>query len=173
MKLKHFRGYQDIGFNLSEHLHMIVGMNDIGKSSILEALDIFFNENNAQSKITTGDLSVYCRTREDKTISISCEFSFAPEETVIIDSTRHVSPKDEMILNAKGNLEIRKTWDCSKSALKPVVEIVCYIPDCIDKSLLSMKNSDLKKKITELIPTSPANKTVNSEMRRDIYIENF
>lgn len=169
VKLNNFRGYKDIELDLTENLHMIVGMNDIGKSSILEALDIFFNESNAQSKISPGDLSVYCRALENKTISISCEFSIEPEEKVIIDSTKQVSPKDEMILNAKGNLEIKKTWDCSKSTLKPIVEIVCYIPACIDKSYLSMKNSDLKKKLAELVPTSSANKTVNSEMRLDIY----
>ncbi|HXK74575.1 MAG TPA: AAA family ATPase [Bacteroidales bacterium] len=41
IKLKNFRGYKDIYIHLQENLQMIVGMNDIGKSTILEALDIF------------------------------------------------------------------------------------------------------------------------------------
>ncbi len=169
VKLKNFRGYEDIVIHLTENLHMIVGMNDIGKSTILEALDIFFNEGNAQSKITLGDLFVKNRLSEDKIISISCEFSINPDEKVIIDATRQVSPKDEMLLNTNGNLEIKKYWDCSKATLKAVTEIVCCIPDCIDKAFLSMKNSDLKKKLAEIAPTSSANKTVNSEMRKAIY----
>lgn len=42
IKLKNFRGYRsetEINFN---DLTVFVGKNDIGKSTILEALDIFF-----------------------------------------------------------------------------------------------------------------------------------
>ncbi|MBD5086434.1 MAG: ATP-binding protein [Clostridiales bacterium] len=169
VKLKNFRGYENIVFHLTENLHMIVGMNDIGKSTILEALDIFFNESNAQSKITVGDLFVKNRQSEDRIISIACEFSIDTDEQVIIDATRQVSPKDEMLLNGNGNLEIKKSWDCSKVTLKTVTEIVCCLPSCIDKSYLSMKNSELKKKLAEIAPTSTANKSVNSEMRKAIY----
>ena len=42
LKLNNFRRYDEIEFNLSKNLHMIVGMNDIGKSTIFDALDIFF-----------------------------------------------------------------------------------------------------------------------------------
>lgn len=169
IKLKNFRGYEDIVIDLTENLHMIVGVNDIGKSTILEALDIFFNENNAQSKISLGDLFVRNRSAEDKIISISCEFNVSSEEKVVIDATREVSPKDEMLLNKHGNLEIKKSWDCSKSSLKTITEIVCCLPDCIDKAYLSMKNSELKKKLMEIAPTSSANKAVNSEIRKAIY----
>ena len=44
IKLKNFRGYRsetEINFN---DLTVFVGKNDIGKSTILEALDIFFND---------------------------------------------------------------------------------------------------------------------------------
>lgn len=169
VKLKNFRGYEDIVIHLTENLHMIVGMNDIGKSTILEALDIFFNESNAQSKISLGDLFVKNRSSDDKIISIACEFSISDDEKVIIDATRQVSPKDEMLLNSNGNLEIKKSWDCSKATLKVVTEVVCCLPDCIDKTFLSMKNADLKKKLAEIAPNSSANKTVNSEMRKAIY----
>lgn len=169
VKLKNFRGYEDIVIHLTENLHMIVGMNDIGKSTILEALDIFFNESSAQSKITSGDLFVGNRQAENKIISISCEFSIDVDEKVVIDTTRQVSPKEEMLLNSNGNLEIKKSWDFSKATLKTITEIICCLPNCIDQSFLSMKNSDLKKKLAEIAPDSTANKTVNSEMRKAIY----
>ena len=171
--LKNFRGYKNIKIGLSENLHMIVGMNDVGKSTILEALDAFFNESGAQSKITSGDLCAQSRIAGENHISIACEFSLDLDECVIIDATRQVSPKDEMILNANGNLEIRKTWDCSKTTLKPITDIICYLPTFIDKSYLCMKNIDLKKKLAEIVPTSQANKSVNSEMRKAIYEKLF
>ena len=34
LKLYNFRRYKNIDFDLSKNLHMIVGMNDIGKSTI-------------------------------------------------------------------------------------------------------------------------------------------
>ena len=46
-RIKNFRSYKDevtVKFN---DLTVFVGRNDIGKSSILEAMDIFFNDKNA------------------------------------------------------------------------------------------------------------------------------
>lgn len=42
--LKNFRGYRNETTVLFSNLTTFVGRNDIGKSTILEALDIFFNE---------------------------------------------------------------------------------------------------------------------------------
>ena len=43
VKLHNFRSYKDVTINFDD-LTAFVGKNDIGKSTILEALDIFFNE---------------------------------------------------------------------------------------------------------------------------------
>lgn len=44
MKIKNFRGYRDsTSINIQE-LTAFVGKNDSGKSTVLEALDIFFND---------------------------------------------------------------------------------------------------------------------------------
>lgn len=48
--LENFRGYQEkteINFN---SFNVIVGRNDIGKSTILESIDIFINDKSAVSK---------------------------------------------------------------------------------------------------------------------------
>ena len=43
LKIKNFRGYcGEIAINFDEFT-ALVGKNDIGKSSIMEALDVFFN----------------------------------------------------------------------------------------------------------------------------------
>mgnify|MGYP000065394173 CR=1 FL=1 len=44
VKIKNFRGYRDEMRVDFDDLTVLIGKNDIGKSTILEALDIFFNE---------------------------------------------------------------------------------------------------------------------------------
>jgi putative ATP-dependent endonuclease of the OLD family len=44
--LKNFRAYREETINFSEGMNVIIGKNDIGKSTIMEALEIFFNGEN-------------------------------------------------------------------------------------------------------------------------------
>lgn len=50
IKLHNFRCYKDIHIKFSEGIQMLLGKNDIGKSSIFEALDIFFNDKDALTR---------------------------------------------------------------------------------------------------------------------------
>lgn len=43
LKLKNFRGYKEAVINLSDDLNLIIGRNDVGKSTIMDTLEIFFN----------------------------------------------------------------------------------------------------------------------------------
>ena len=54
--LKNFRGYYPETRIKIDNLTALIGKNDIGKSTILEALDIFFNQAN---KIDVGDRNVF------------------------------------------------------------------------------------------------------------------
>lgn len=56
LKLKNFRGYTDIVVDFDSNMNVIIGKNDVGKSTILEALEIFFNSE--KIKIDISDLSV-------------------------------------------------------------------------------------------------------------------
>jgi predicted ATP-dependent endonuclease of OLD family len=54
--IKGFRGYANpIQIQVSDLL-VLVGKNDIGKSTILEALDIFFNEGKGTVKLDKEDI---------------------------------------------------------------------------------------------------------------------
>lgn len=71
IKLKNFRGYkEEIEIKIG-NLIAFVGKNDIGKSTILEALDIFFNDKNAIVKIDSSDVNKSALQESDKETFIS------------------------------------------------------------------------------------------------------
>ena len=49
--LKNFRGYSEITIPFDDSFNMIIGKNDVGKSTVLEALEIFFNNQIVQMQI--------------------------------------------------------------------------------------------------------------------------
>jgi predicted ATP-dependent endonuclease of OLD family len=80
--LQGFRGYSsriDVEF---PDLRVLVGKNDIGKSTILEALDIFFNEGKGSAKIDKEDINKDNLLIGNNTIEISVEFEDLPSTIV-------------------------------------------------------------------------------------------
>ena len=70
MKIKNFRGYKgETSISFEDGLTGITGRNDAGKSTILEALEIFFN--NKSVKIDSDDNNV---ESDESEIKISCVF---------------------------------------------------------------------------------------------------
>ena len=63
--IKNFRGYSDEINSDFEDLTAFVGKNDIGKSTILEALDIFFNYGKGVTKLDKADLNVESKARQE------------------------------------------------------------------------------------------------------------
>ena len=61
LKLKNFRGYRDGEIKFSD-LTAFVGKNDSGKSTILEALDVFFNDSKGVIKYDKEDMNINCGT---------------------------------------------------------------------------------------------------------------
>lgn len=165
IKIKNFRGYKDETKIELNDLTVFVGKNDIGKSTILEALDIFFNDGKGVIKLDKTDVNVRGKKEEDLDIEISVCFSELPEK-IIIDSTVETSLQDEFMLNADGQLEVIKRY---KNGGAAKVFIKANHPTngkCAE--LLLKKNSDLKKIIkSESIECE--NQTVNAEMRKAIW----
>lgn len=103
--IENFRSYKErveIAFN---DLTTIVGKNDIGKSTILEALEIFFN--NQTVKIDDKDYNI---TNENKKVIIGCVFSDYHNE-IILDDTVATTLNNEFLINKDGLLEIHKRYD--------------------------------------------------------------
>ncbi len=139
LTIKNFRAYKDetrINFN---QLTTIIGKNDIGKSTILEALEIFFN--NSTIKIEPADANVHST---DKTVEITCEFTDYPAE-ISIDTSSPTSLKEEYLLSPDETLVIKKRIDCGKKTPTIDIFIVANHPTESEVSnLLELKEKELQ-----------------------------
>ena len=69
--IENFRGYQQKAVVCFENLTSIVGRNDIGKSTIMEALDIFFHDGKGLIKLDKDDINKTGKKSGGKS-SVSC-----------------------------------------------------------------------------------------------------
>ncbi|MBS7825109.1 ATP-binding protein [Wohlfahrtiimonas chitiniclastica] len=166
VSIQNFRSYKEkISFSL-DNLTVLVGKNDIGKSTILEALDIFFNDKLATVKIDREDINKQALQEGNNETIISVIFENLPE-TIIIDDTVSTNFEKEFLLNKDNNLEIIKKFS---NAAAPKIFINAYHPTnplCSD--LLLKKHKDLNKIIGDLNITFTGDKRKNSEMRIAIW----
>lgn len=141
--LENFRSYKNIEIDFVDNLNVLIGKNDIGKSTILEALDIFFGED--KIKIDYSDLNVF----NGDYISIRCCFKVDTAKEYLIDTDVKTNLKDEFLLNENDELEIKKTWDCSKGKITAAslkTFLICNYPNQFsNKPLPTIKIEDLKK----------------------------
>jgi putative ATP-dependent endonuclease of the OLD family len=168
LELKNFRGYRDVSVAFDENFNVIIGRNDIGKSTILEALEIFFN--NETVKVDIDDKNVHS---EDSSMSI--QVSFLPEDKEYTIDTVPTDLKKEFLLDNDGFLSIKKIWDCSKekltaSSLKTY--IVSSYPNVFDVPLITMKIADLKELLenyNDKLDVKEVKKNKSSSIRQAIY----
>ena len=144
---------------------MLVGRNDIGKSTILEALDIFFNDGGGIIKIDKSDLNIQAARNGDSETVISVCFSELPE-SIIIDSAVQTTLADEYMLNADGLLEVVKKYKNGGKASVFIHAKHPMNPDC--KDLLLKKNAELKS-IIKGMGIECENQRINTTMRRAIW----
>jgi putative ATP-dependent endonuclease of the OLD family len=160
--LENFRGYNQSTRIEIDDLTAFIGKNDVGKSTILEALEIFFND----GKLERGDACVH---GTGTTISIGCAFNNLPAE-IVLDAAAHTSLAAEHLLNEKGELEIVKEWDSLAKTPKESVCAAALHPTNVDAAdLLALKNTDLKARVKKLgIDEANVNLTINGSMRQAI-----
>src|ERR1700733_10898494 len=142
--LKNFRGFRaETHIPIDCDVTGITGRNDVGKSSILEALDIFFEGD--EITLDKDDFNV---AEPEAVIEIRCIFENLPLE-IIIDESNKTTLQAEYLLNQRGELEILKRY--KKSALKAAVFLVAEHPTTAKfDDLHTLKLADLKKRATEL-----------------------
>lgn len=160
LRLRNFRSYsQTTEIDITD-LNVIIGKNDVGKSSVLEALDIFFN-----GKPDKNDL---CITGDSNAIEITCFFDDFPER-LILDDAVETSLNDEYLLNSQSQLEIKKKFSVGATVTEETV-IVCQYPNHADLSnLLSKKRTTLQLQFDELgINPNGVNRNISKELRKAI-----
>lgn len=141
--LTNFRGYRaatTIPIDLA--LTGIVGRNDFGKSTILEALAIFFETDGV--KPDKSDMNCFSLANGEAQFEIACEFDDVPV-ALVLDENAHTTLAQEFLLNAQGSLEIVKTFKAATGKLDRTA-IRCLHPASEKLSkLLSLKIAELKK----------------------------
>lgn len=159
-----FRGYpQPVRVEVDD-LCVLVGRNDIGKSTILEALDVFFNEGKGCIKIDKEDLNKACLAQGDDQIEIGVEFTDLPL-TIILDSTNTTTLEEEYLLTADRTLHVVKRFPISG---KEKVFIRALHPTNSGCNELHQKKiSDLRKIVDE--QGLACDKTRSAELRKAIW----
>ncbi len=164
VKIKNFRGYQTETIIPISNLTAFIGKNDSGKSSILEALEIFFN--NSLVNCEKDDLNIIA---DNNKIEISCIFTDFPDE-LIIDAANPTTLQAEHLLNAENKLEIKKVFPATAAKPKEKVYLICNHPSIANgNDLLTLKKVELKQRATVLnIPIENYNRNFNSSIRQAI-----
>jgi predicted ATP-dependent endonuclease of OLD family len=160
-----FRGYAEPTRIEITDLCVLIGRNDVGKSTFLEALDVFFNEGKGCVKLDKNDINKQCLANESDCIEIEVEFTEVPE-TIVIDATNLTRLSEEYLLTDSGTLHVIKRYP---GAGKEKVFIKAHHPvnaGCED--LLSKKIAELKKILTDQSLECP-DKTKSAELRKSIW----
>jgi len=163
LRLRNFRCFkEEISIDF-EDITALVGKNDAGKSTLMDALDIFLND-------IDPDKDDASKNGDPRDLTIICEFTELPDE-VILDDTNPTKLNTEFLLNADGRLEIHKFYSGELQKPKRKSIQAHAIHPTIDgaKDLLQLKNSDLKKRVQELgIDLNDVDQRVNAQIRARI-----
>ncbi len=163
MRVRNFRCFRDeISIDFDD-LTALIGKNDAGKSSIMDALNIFLNDESPDRHDGTKD-------GEPKDLAIICEFEDLPSK-VVIDEDYETSLASEYLLNKDGRLEIHKTYSGHIANPKCTGVFAFAIHPTADGAadLLQLKNTDLKKRAKQLrVDLTNVDQKVNAQLRAKI-----
>ena len=164
--LQNFRGYKNQHRIQIDQLTAFIGKNDAGKSSIFDALAVFFDH--PLGKIDASDICVHSGASGE--LRIGCVFSDFPD-SITIDASSVTTLASEHLLNINGLLEIHKVYDFSDGALKkPKVFAIANHPMAKGfDGLLSKKNAELKKAGEAANIDAGVDKRSNAALRKAIW----
>lgn len=138
----------------------LVGRNDVGKSAVLDALEIFFGSR-APDK---GDVS---NTANGNPIRITCEFDLLPT-AIVIDADFETTLAAEYILRANGNLAIRRTYANATAKLVSTEALANHPSSQEADDLLLLKRAELIGRANALGIQVPAG-NANAPLRAAIW----
>lgn len=164
VRLKNFRCYKDETSIDIDSLTVLIGKNDAGKSAVMDALDVFFNE----AKLDADDAA---RSGDRSDLRIICEFEDFPD-SLILDVDYPTTLADEYLLNGEGRLEIHKVYNgaLKNPKLTGIFARALHPSAPGTSDLLLLKNKELKERATELgLDTDKIDLKINTQVRRLIW----
>ena len=163
VRIRNFRCYRQ-EFSVSfDRLTCLIAKNDAGKSTILEALDAFFN----LEKLDADDRSIGLGNTVP--IEITCVFKEI-QSTLIIDSDATIAPQSEHLLNADGMLEITKRFSGATPKCEEVL-VNAFHPTTVHyHDLFTLSIAQLRRRAQDLgVGLAGVNQTVKSALRQAIW----
>jgi predicted ATP-dependent endonuclease of OLD family len=138
--IRNFRGFRgEVRIPIDPNVTGITGKNDVGKTSILEALDVFFD--GGEVAIDKDDFNI---AAPEDLVEIRCVFDGMPDE-ILLDESNKTTLAAEHLLNNAGELEILKRY--KKGSKEPGIYIVASHPRATNfDDLHTLKIGDLKKR---------------------------
>jgi len=163
VKIRNFRCYKDeIAINLDD-ITALIGRNDAGKSTVMEALDLFLNDG-------LPDKHDASKGGNAQDLAITCIFDELPE-TLVLDQKAYTTLQDEYLLNADGFLEVYKIFNGALDKPKLTNQwVVSFFPTNNElNNLICQNNQDLKSIVERLgIGDDVEDKKVNAQLRAAI-----
>lgn len=163
LRIKNFRCYREEFSIQFDNITALIAKNDTGKSTILEALDAFFN----LDKLEKGDRSIGSQNAE--AIEITCIFKDIPSQ-LVIDTDNYISPANEYLLNKDGYLEVSKLYTGALPQCEKVI-LNAYHPTAENfDDLFNLTITQLRSRARTLgVDLETVNETVKSSIRHGIW----
>lgn len=167
--LENFRGYGPRTVLPIDDLTVLVGRNDSGKSTILEALNIALADGN----VDTSDIHVRAPASGSE-VRIECAFLDLPT-ALTLDASSATSLESEYLVDDHGRLHL--CWTHSISGIgtdrrlgKPQVRVIANHPAVEGlRDLHGKKNVDLKKLVTAAGVEAQCDMNNNASMRQALW----
>ena len=116
ISIENFYGFDQKAIIKASDFNVLVGRNDVGKSSVLKALDLFLNDKTPSAETR----NLYSQSGD-----IGIELSFyINSQPIVIDDTIETTFEIEELVDSQGLLVVKKTWDTSLAKPKPQVLIL-------------------------------------------------
>jgi len=163
LRLRNMRCYKEEVSIRFDDLTALVGRNDSGKSTILDALDIFLNDG-------APDSHDGCKQGDPKDLSIIGVFGDLPAQ-IVLDQDAETTLPDEYLLNSDGHLEIHKVFNglVEKPKLTSLKLVAVHPSDPTASDLIRLTNAQLKERADQLgADTEQIDKKINAQLRAAI-----
>lgn len=153
-------------FGILEEVHLgplgtIIGQNDVGKSNILRALQVFFD----RRKIEESD--VYKEADSADNVMIEVAFNALPERIELEDGVQTGFP-DEMLVDPDGLLRIRKTYPRGNLTKVNITLMTQDFEDDDFAGLPALKERDLNTLCESVgIEVTKAGRGITNKSKRD------